>query len=261
MIYYIANYGVEDKVLAPAGNYKSEYIYSKLLDVDNSVLFVSPSVWKRCGTMRNRRIPFAERGKLVKLLGIKILQIKFDPMMIFASNVLCFFFLISNLESKTDRIVHYNSSRLNLSVLFAAMMKICIVFDSLSTGGWNIQSTLFSEFLNTEIENQIFGAGYGSSRKLMYDYSGRSISAHSVYLQVLVDFGWFGLTFFCFLLVSLLFKHRYSALVFAIASFSLGRPFTLPFLALFILSPAEVTGRRLPFCSSSYPKKIASTKI
>lgn len=135
------------------------------------------------------------------------------------------------------------------------------VFDSLSTGRWNIQSTLFSEFLNTQIVNQLFGAGYDSSRKLMYDYSDRLISAHSVYLQMLVDFGWLGLTFYCFLLISLLLKHRYSGLVFAIASFSLSWPFTLPFLALFVLTPAEVTRRRLAFRSSSYPNEIASARI
>ena len=133
------------------------------------------------------------------------------------------------------------------------------LIDSLSTGRWDIQSKLFSAFLDTPILNRLFGSGYDSSRKLIYEYSGRLISSHSVYLQMLVDFGWFGLLFYSFILVSLLLKYRYAGLVFLIASFSLSWPFTLPFFALFVLSPVELTRRRFSICRNHNPYDIVSS--
>jgi O-antigen ligase len=76
--------------------------------------------------------------------------------------------------------------------------------DVLTNGRWRIYGASVEAFVNAPLKSQLLGVGYNGSRESLAGSLGRLVSTHSVYLQVLLDFGILGTLLFLCLLVFLL---------------------------------------------------------
>ncbi|NPV54629.1 MAG: O-antigen ligase family protein [Firmicutes bacterium] len=73
--------------------------------------------------------------------------------------------------------------------------------DALTTKRWSLWNASVDAFVNSDLASQVFGTGYNASREALQLIVGELKSTHSVFLQVLLDFGLLGCILFIFILL------------------------------------------------------------